>query len=147
MSVRVPDRSLSKMEYVHNAQKLVFLIAERINKYINKVNKNNKYKHLSKSSTYSIWNAPIYHAQMVYAYCQNANDKRAFNKRLENLQMASLNLDLLESSLETFYKNFREVINDKFIELATEKIDFQNALIKGVDRQTRIVSCKPPLQP
>lgn len=140
MSVRVVDRNLSKMEYIHNAQQIVFLCEERIHKYINKISNDIRYKHLTKSSLYSIWNSPIYHAQMVYQYCQLANKTRDTNKRLDYLSNASQNLDLLESSTQTFYKEFKEIIKDKFIILLTEKIDYERTLIKGCEKYSRNVS-------
>ena len=138
MSVRVKDRGLSKMEYIHNAQQIVYLVTERINKYINKVASEKRYKHFTKSATYSIWNPPIYHSQMVYQYCQLANTERNTEKRLSFLSDASRNLELLESSVQTFYQSFKRVVKDKFIELLTNKIDFEKTLIKG---QSRFISC------
>ena len=141
MSVRVADRSLSKMEYVRNAQQMVYLIQERIAKYINKIDKDKRYKHLSKSSQYSVWNSPIYHAQMIYKYCQIANMMRTPDNRLKCLSIASLNLQLLETSIQTFYKSFKAVIKDKFIELLTDKIDYQKRLIDGVEKYCRNNNC------
>ena len=126
------------MEYIHNAQQIVYLVTERINKYINKVASEKRYKHFTKSATYSIWNPPIYHSQMVYQYCQLANKERNTEKRLSFLSNASRNLELLESSVQTFYQSFKRVVKDKFIELLTNKIDFEKTLIKG---QSRFISC------
>ena len=134
MSVRVADRNTSRMEYIYNAQQLMFLIKERIDKYSNKVDNNTKYKHLTKSINYSIWNSPIFHSQQVYQYVQLANRESDNIKRLEYLNKASQNLTLLESSLETMYSRFRKVIKDKFIMLATEKIDYEYKLLKGCKR-------------
>lgn len=141
MSVRVADRNLSKMEYIHNAQIILNLTTERINKYVSKISNDARYKHFVKSSQYSIWNSPIYHAQMLYQYTQMANKTRDTNKRLEYLNNASQNLELLETSLETFYKRFKAVINDKFIMLITEKIDYEKKLLKGCYNYSRNVSC------
>ena len=131
MSVRVVDRHISRMEYIYNAQQLMFLIKERIDKYANKVNNSAKYKHLAKSINYSIWNSPIFHSQQVYQYVQLANRESDNIKRLDYLSKASQNLTLLESSLETMYNQFRKVIKDKFIMLTTEKIDYEYKLLKG----------------
>lgn len=136
MSVRVADRGQSKMEYVHNAQKLVFLTQERITKYMNKVSSDKRYKDFVKSSTYSIWNSPLYHAQMVYKYSQlfykeREKKKRDTNKLLAYLSGANKNLDLLESSTQTFYTQFRGVIKDKFITLLTIEVDNQRKLLEG----------------
>ena len=135
MSVRVVDRNLSKMEYVHNAQQIVFLVQERINKYMNKVACDKRYKAFAKASQYSIWNSPIYHAQMVFQYCQLAYKMRDSIKRHDYLSNACQNLDLLESSTQTFYNSFRAVIKDKFIILLTDKIDRQRSLIKGLEEK------------
>lgn len=143
MSVRKDQRTLSKMEYINNAQSIVYLVSDRINKYINKVATERRYKHFFKSSTYSIWNSPIYHSQQVYQYVQLANKERDTIKRLDYLSNASRNLDLLESSTQTVYQSFKRVIKDKFIELLTDKIDFERKLLKG---QARIISCQQPLQ-
>lgn len=140
MSVRVADRNQSRMEYIHNAQQIVFIIQERTNKYIKLVDKNNKrYKQLAKQAQHSIWNAPLYHSQLVYNYCQMANKTRDSYTRLNLLESASQNLDLLESSIETFYHSFRQVIKDKFIILVTEKIDFERTLLKGCVEKFRNV--------
>ena len=141
MSVRVADRSLSKMEYIHNAQQIVFIANERINKYVSKASKKHKYRQLYKQAQYSVWNAPIYHAQMVYQYCQLANRERDFNKRLTYLSNASQNLALLETSLQTFYNTFKSAIKDKFIMLITEKIDYQYKLLEGCMKYARNISC------
>ena len=143
MSVRKNQRTLSKMEYINNAQSIIYLVSDRINKYINKVATEKRYKHFLKSSTYSIWNSPIYHSQQVYQYVQLANKERDAIKRLDYLSNASRNLDLLESSTQTVYQSFKRVIKDKFIELLTDKIDFERKLLKG---QARIISCQQPLQ-
>ena len=137
MSVRKDKRNLSKMEYVNNAQQILFIVNERINKYVNKVATDIRYKHFRKWSVHTIWNSPIYHAEQVYKYVLCANKEREPNKRLDYLSNANLNLELLESSTETFYHQFKKVIKDKFIELLTEKIDIEKKLIKG---QTRIIS-------
>lgn len=139
MSVRVADRNLSRMEYVHNSQQIVFILTERINKYVNLAIHKRKNRQLIKQSLYSVWNSPIYHAQLVYKYCELAYMKRGTITELGYLDNASQNLALLESSIETFYKTFRPVIKDKFIVLITEKIDYQKKLLKGV----RNVGCKP----
>ena len=139
MSVRVADRNLSRMEYVHNSQQIVFILTERINKYVNLAIHKRKNRQLIKQSLYSVWNSPIYHAQLVYKYCELAYMKRGTITGLGYLDNASQNLALLESSIETFYKTFRPVIKDKFIVLITEKIDYQKKLLKGV----RNVGCKP----
>ena len=76
MSVRVADRGLSRMEYVHNAQTILYIIIERINKYVNKAVMNKKHKQLVKMSLYPLWNSPIYHAQLVYKYSELAYMKR-----------------------------------------------------------------------
>lgn len=125
MSVRVANRNLSKIEYIYNAQQLMFLVKERITKYANKVDNSKRYKHFAKSINYPIWNSPIYHSQMIYQYVQLANKERDTNKRLDYLSSAGQNLTLLEASLETMYKNFQRIIKDKFIILATEKIDYE----------------------
>lgn len=135
MSVRVADRGLSSMEYVNNAQSILFLVKDRINKYVNKIANEKRYKTFVKSSTYSVWNSPIYHSQKVYNCCLLANKMRDTNKRLAYLDMASQNLELLESSVETFYSNFRKVVKDKFIILLTEKIDYQKTLLSGCIRK------------
>lgn len=139
MSVRVADRNLSRMEYVHNAQQLVLILIERINKYVNKAISKKKNKQLIKQTLYSVWNSPIYHAQLVCKYCELAYMKRGNITGLDYLDKASQNLTLLESSIQTFYSTFREVIKDKFIILITEKIDKEKKLLKGV----RNVGCKP----
>jgi len=143
VSVRVADRSLSKMEYIHNAQSLLFILVERINKYVNKAVSKKKNKQFVKQSLRSVWNSPIYHAQLVYKYCELAYMKRDTETGLGYLDNASQNLTLLESSIETFYQTFRKVIKDQFIILVTEKIDKQKKLLKGV----RNVGCKPALRP
>lgn len=136
MSVRVADRGMSKMEYVHNAQQIVFLVTERITKYMNKVSNDKRYKMFVKSSTYSVWNSPIFHAQLVYKYCElfyreKLKNKRDTNKMLDYLSRASNNLDLLESSTQTFYNSYKSVVKDKFIMLLTDKVDYQKSLING----------------
>lgn len=123
------------MEYVNNAQSILFLVKDRINKYVNKIANEKRYKTFVKSSTYSVWNSPIYHSQKVYNCCLLANKMRDTNKRLAYLDMASQNLELLESSVETFYSNFRKVVKDKFIILLTEKIDYQKTLLSGCIRK------------
>lgn len=138
MSVRVADRNLSKMEYIHNAQQIVFILTERINKYVNLAVAKKKNRQFVKETLKPVWKSPIYHAQLVYKYCELAYMKRRTNTGLGYLDNASQNLTLLESSLETFYKSFRPVIKDKFIILITEKIDKEKKLIKGV----RNVSCQ-----
>lgn len=132
MSVRVADRGLSRMEYVHNAQTILYIVNERINKYVNKAVANKKHKQLVKMSLYSLWNSPIYHAQLVYKYSELAYMKRKTTQGLKFLELLSQNLTLLESSLQTFYQSFRPVIKDKFIILITEKIDYEKKLLKGV---------------
>lgn len=136
MSVRVADRGQSKMEYVHNAQQIVFLVKERITKYMNKVSNDKRYKAFVKSSTYSVWNSPIYHAQMVYNFCllfykERERKMRDTNKLLAYLSNASKNLDLLESSTQTFYDSYKCIVKDKFINLLTDKIDFQRKILGG----------------
>lgn len=141
MSVRVPDRRLSSMEYVHNAQQLVSLVKDRISKYVNKIANEKRYKTFVKSAQYSVWNSPIYHAQMVYQYCQLANDKtRTSEERLASVEDACRNLRMLETALQTFYDSFRVVVKDKFIVLATEKIDKEKALLDGVKTYLRNAS-------
>ena len=139
MSVRVADRNLSRMEYVHNAQQLLFILIDRINKYVNLAVKKKKNKQLIKHTLYSVWNSPIYHANLVFKQCELAYMKRGTKTGLGYLDNASQNLTLLESSLQTFYSTFRPVIKDKFIILVTEKIDKEKKLLKGV----RNVSCQP----
>ena len=139
MSVRVADRNLSRMEYVHNAQQLVFILIDRINKYVNLAVKKKKNKQLIKHTLISVWNSPIYHAQLVYKHCELAYMKRGTKAGFDCLDNANQNLSLLESSLQTFYSTFRPVIKDKFIILVTEKIDKEKKLLKGV----RNVSCQP----
>ena len=129
------------MEYVYNAQQLMFLIQERVEKYANKVDNKSRYKHLAKSKNYSIWNSPIYHSQMVYQYVQLANRESDCIKRLDYLDKASQNLTLLESSIETMYSRFRKVIKDKFVMLATEKIDYEKLLLKGCKEFVRNIGC------
>ena len=141
MSVRVADRGLSRMEYVHNAQQIVFIVTERINKYINKLADKKRRKDFYKRTQYSTWNSPIYHAQMVYQYTLLANRERDYNKRLEYLNMSNQNLALLETSLQTFYNRFRAVIKDKFIMLVTEKIDYEYKLLHGCIEHVRNISC------
>ena len=141
MSVRVADRNISKMEFIHNAQQLMFLTKDRITKYANKVDNKSRYKHLAKSINYTIWNSPIYHSQMVYKYCCLANIECDAHKRLEYLSIASQNLTLYETSLETMYHEFKSVIKDKFIMLATEFVDKEKALIKGCRNYVRNISC------
>lgn len=132
MSVRVADRGLSRMEYVHNAQQMLYIITERITKYVNKAVASKKHKQLVKMSLYSLWNSPIYHAQLVYKYSELAYMKRKTTQGLKFLELLSQNLTLLESSLQSFYQSFRPVIKDKFIVLITEKIDYEKKLLKGV---------------
>ena len=120
------------MEYVHNAQQILFITTDRINKYVNLATKNNKYKHLIKSTLYPIWNSPIYHAQLIYKYSELAYMKRRTNDGPIYLDKTVQNLTLFESSLQTFYSSFRKVIKDKFIILITEKIDKEKKLLKGV---------------
>lgn len=141
MSVRVADRSLSRMEYVHNAQQILFIATERINKYVNKLCEKKRNKYYYKQTQYSIWNSPIYYSQLVYNYCQLANKERDFNKRVAFLSKANQNLALLESTLQTFYNSFKRVIKDKFIILITEKIDYQYKLLKGCMQYARNISC------
>ena len=131
MSVRVADRKTSSMEYIHNAQQMIYIITERINKYVNKISDKKRYKFFCKQSQYSVWNAPIYHAQQVYQYVLLANKERDCNKRLAYLDSANQNLALLETSIQTFYNQFKKVIKDKFIMLITEKIDYEYKLLNG----------------
>ena len=125
--------SILKINFKRN--KILFLVKDRINKYVNKIANEKRYKTFVKSSTYSVWNSPIYHSQKVYNCCLLANKMRDTNKRLAYLDMASQNLELLESSVETFYSNFRKVVKDKFIILLTEKIDYQKTLLSGCIRK------------
>ena len=139
MSVRVADRGLSKMEYVHNAQQIVFLVNDRITKYMNKVSNDKRYKDFVKASTYSIWNSPIFHAQLVFKYCEMFYQEKQKNKRDTNILFACLskankNLNLLESSTQTFYAKFESIVKDKFISLLTSKIDYQRSLLDGCKR-------------
>ena len=142
MSVRVQDRNLSKAEFVYNAQQLVFILTDRLEKYQNKINKNKRYKELAKSTFYSLWNSPLYHANLVYDYCSLASISDNYNERLQHLSNASKNLKLVERSIETLYNKNRSVIKDKFIIVITEKIDKQKALIKGASQYFRNISCK-----
>ena len=132
MSVRVADRNLSRMEYIHNAQQIVFITTERITKYVNLAVSKKKHRQLVKDTLKDIWRTPIYHAQKVYEYTQLAYMKRRTSAGLDYLNNASQNLTLLESSLETFYSKFRPVIKDQFIILVTEKIDKERKLLRGV---------------
>ena len=141
MSVRVADRSLSRMEYIHNAQQIVFIVTERINKYVNKISDKKRYKYFCKHSQFSTWNSPIYHAQMVYNYTLLANRERDFNKRLVYLDRANQNLALLETAIQTFYNRFKKVIKDKFIMLVTDKIDYEYKLLDGCKKYAGNVSC------
>lgn len=142
MSVRVPDRNLSRIEYIYNAQQIVNIVEERITKYINKIANDKRYKGFTKSAQYSIWNAPIYHAKQVYHFCQLANMKRNANIRLEYLNKASDNLELLESATQDFYDKFRPIIKDKFILLLAEKVEYQKKLLKGCKQYSKNINCQ-----
>ena len=141
MSVRVADRSLSRMEYIHNAQQIVYIITERINKYVNKLSDQKRHKYYYKQSQYSIWNAPIYHAQLVFQYVQLANRERDCNKRIGYLSKANQNLTLLETAIQTFYNRFKKIIKDKFIILITDKIDYEYKLLDGCRKYVGNISC------
>ena len=147
MSVRVSDRNQSKVEYIYNAQQMCYLVRDRITKYANKVANSTRYKHFTKSSDYSVWNSPIYHAQMVYQYCQLANRERDTIKRLDYLSNAGRNLELLETSTQTFYDKYRKIVKDKFMVLLATHIKYQKDLLKGCIKLAKSVSCSQPLPP
>lgn len=131
MSVRVSDRNESRVEYIYNAKQLINLVRDRIDKYVNKIANSTRYKHFKKSTDYSIWNTPIYHCQMIYNYCQLANKERDMIKRLDYLSNASHNLDLLETSIQTFYEKYQVIIKDKFMILLASHIKYQRKLLNG----------------
>ena len=111
-------------------------MTERITKYMNKVSNEKRYKSFVKSSTYNIWNSPIYHAQLVYKYSQMFYKERGKKMRdtnilLDCLSKASKNLDLLESSMQTFYNQFKYIVKDKFIQEGTKIIDQERSLFSG----------------
>lgn len=139
MSVRVDERNLSKIEYLYNAKQICNLVEERMTKYINKIANDKRYKHFVKSSQYSIWNSPIYHATMCYNYCRLANKTRDSIKRLEFLKNAGDNLDLLETTTQKFYDKYRSIVKDKYIMLLTDKIDYQKRLLDGCKKYTKNV--------
>lgn len=140
MSVRVSERNISKVEYLHNAQQLCNLVRDRITKYVNKVANSKRYKLFAKSVDYPIWSSPIFHAKMVYEYCQLANKERDTIKRLDYLSNASRNLTLLETSMQTFYDNNRHIIKDKFMILLALSVKKQKDLLKGCIRYVKNVS-------
>lgn len=73
MSVRVANRNLSTMEYIYQAHQLVQYVADRLNKYEKKLEKDKKYKDIFRAINLSLWSTPVYNAQMVYTYVQRAN--------------------------------------------------------------------------
>lgn len=143
MSVIVAKRSVSTVEYVRQAQRIVDILQERLTKYQKKINAGVRYRHLAKSTFYSIWNAPLFDAQMVYRQVQLANltkvtNKESFNKRLTHLDQASQYLKLLESDITTLYTSCSSVIKDQFLIVLTQAIDKEVALINGVKSSDKL---------
>lgn len=143
MSVIVAKRSVSTVEYVRQAQRIVDILQERLTKYQKKINTGVRYRHLAKSTFYPIWNAPLFDAQTVYRQVQLANltkvtDKESFNKRLTHLDQASQYLKLLESDITTLYTSCSSVIKDQFLIVLTQAIDKEVALIKGVKASDKL---------
>lgn len=137
MSVRVADRSISTMAYIYQAHQLVQFVSDRLNKYEGKLEKDKRYKAIFHTINLSLWNTPVYNAQMVYTYVQRANsvritDQESLATRLAYLKSALDNLDLLETSITTLRNAFGQSIQDHFLVELSRKIDEERKLIKGV---------------
>ena len=138
MSVRVANRNLSTMEYIYQAHQLVQYVADRLNKYEKKLEKDKKYKDIFRAINLSLWSTPVYNAQMVYTYVQRANsvhvlDRESLDLRSTYLENALNNLNLLETSITTLRNAFGPDIKDRFLIELSQKIDYERKLIKGSD--------------
>lgn len=140
MAVRATERSVSTLEYVYQARQIFYYVSDRLNQYEEKFEKDSKkYKDVVHAINHTLWNTPVYNAQMVFVSVQRANairivDKESFNKRLAYLKQAEENLDLLETSITSLYDILGDKghIKDKFLIELSQKIDSERKLIKGV---------------
>ena len=125
------------MEYIYQAHQLVQYVADRLNKYEKKLEKDKKYKDIFRAINLSLWSTPVYNAQMVYTYVQRANsvhvlDRESLDLRSTYLESALNNLNLLETSITTLRNAFGPDIKDRFLIELSQKIDYERKLIKGV---------------